>query len=155
MKNVLGFGYSVWSKSDFDNNGYNDLVIGSLISEKVFIMRSIPIVNFNLTLTFDRKGINLTDHSECATQNSCFRVNYCFHISSPTNLVDDLTFQVNFTISDRKLRLKENRVITGKQSSIVKIKDKETCFQGLNAFYVDVKVSQDNHLFIWIISRIF
>lgn len=102
------------------------------------------MLKYNLTLTFDKKGVNLTDNSHCLNQNSCFRARYCINTDSVTDFADELTFLVNFTVPDRKLRLKESRVLNDKQNSVVRTRYKSICMDGNDAFYVDVRVKLIN-----------
>lgn len=147
---MLGFGYALWTINDIDNNGYRDLIVGSLISEHVSVLRTIPITRLNLTLEFDRKGINFSDHSSCPTNqlavSSCFRVGFCIitDLAEAQQLKQDATYRVELSVTDRKLRLKESRVKLAKQVVRVKSRGNRICHDiNTEGFVVVVKDKEE------------
>lgn len=147
--NLLGFGYSLWTINDIDNNGYRDLIVGSLISENVSILRAIPIAKLNLTLEFDRKGINFSDFSSCTTSrtlSSCFRVGFCIitDLNDSQQSKQDAIYRVELAITDRKLRLKESRVKLTRQAVQVKGRGNRICHNtNTEGFIVEVKDKEE------------
>ncbi|KAJ6216882.1 hypothetical protein RDWZM_008039 [Blomia tropicalis] len=136
-----GFGYSLWTRTDIDKNGYNDLIIGSILSEKVIVLRSFPIFNLTLNVWFDRKGVNLSTF--CENGNPCFVVNYCILTNAKRNLPSDQTYSVQFLAYNRKIRAKENRVIVNKMNSLIDSNRNRTCMVGKEGFMIDLKKKED------------
>src|SRR6218665_2394604 len=80
----------------------------------------------------------MTDNMKCNSEYACFRVNYCIITDSKVNFKQDVTYVVNFTVSDRKLRVKESRTITPKQGLVIKDKKARICNQN-QQFYIEMK----------------
>lgn len=81
-------------------------------------------------MNFKPKGINFSNPTKCSSNNSpCFWINYCIYLDSI--LFDfkkhELTFNVNLTVPDRNLDLKEQRIINGKLNETFKIKSNQYC----------------------------
>lgn len=141
-----GFGYSLWTEADVDGNGYNDVVAGSVLSETVTILRSIPTIRLGLEMSFDRKGINLTDSKGCnGAENACFRVNYCL-TTDARSFEGEIAYSIEFVVTDRKLRLGNtglSRVVVDRVSTILTSKETKVCKEDEHAFFVQVKKKED------------
>ncbi|XP_073677128.1 integrin alpha-6 [Garra rufa] len=73
---IKSFGYSLAGNMDIDDNGYPDLVVGSL-SDIVQVYRSKPVINIEKTLTLspntiDFKARDCKGYSCIITAQSCF-----------------------------------------------------------------------------------
>ncbi|CAG2181596.1 unnamed protein product, partial [Oppiella nova] len=107
MKSVVlnGFGISIMSDVDFDVNGYNDILIGSYLSENAVLLRTKPIANMNITdVTFRPNKIRLHDKKCNNNQNSCFKVEYCVKYEG-RSIRDKQLALITLEITDSKLRI--------------------------------------------------
>ncbi|OTF80741.1 integrin alpha 5 (fibronectin receptor)-like protein, partial [Euroglyphus maynei] len=128
QQNQLGFGFNIWTETDFDSNGYADLVIGTL--QRSFVLRSYPIINVNASMIFEPRGINFSDVRHCSGQrNPCFLTTYCIDLSSNRFQFSkhELTFNVIISITDRNLDLKEERVLRKHYNQTIRTKSNRYC----------------------------
>ena len=70
---VIGFGYSI-TAADFDDNGYSDVIVGSL-SESVFLFKSRPIIDVQSKLKPNKKSLKLDENDRSITLDFCFSFN--------------------------------------------------------------------------------
>lgn len=92
---IRTFGFSFNNvASDFDNNKYNDLIVGAYQADKVVLLPARPVVRLSSQITFDPEFIAL-DKKECrkpydpSVQVSCAKMRYCLTydgVNVPTNL---------------------------------------------------------------------
>lgn len=77
---LKGFGLSISTGKDIDNNFYPDLAIGAPTSAQAVILRSKPVVRISGTITFSINHIN-TDLKNCSLVNgepaTCFQATIC------------------------------------------------------------------------------
>ncbi|KAH9501720.1 Itga9p [Dermatophagoides farinae] len=128
QQNQLGFGFNVWTKTDFDSNGYVDLVIGTL--QRSFVLRSYPIININASMEFEPRGINFSDIRNCKSrQYPCFLITYCIDLSSNRFQFSqyELTFNIVISVTDRNLDLKEERVLQKRHNQTIHSKSNRYC----------------------------
>ncbi len=90
---------------------------------------------------FDRKGINLTDTRGCNGESACFRVSFCLGTGTSRLLQDDLSYSVEFVVTDRKLR----RVVVDRSSTSGHQHSRKQCVcrQGERAFFLQVMKKED------------
>ncbi|KAH9414066.1 Itga9p [Dermatophagoides pteronyssinus] len=86
--NLNGFGYSFSSNVDIDDNEYNDLLIGSYLSEKAILLRTRPIISIQASIHLNDDYVDLQqpceyDNGQILNYNaSCVRIKFCFYITS-------------------------------------------------------------------------
>lgn len=67
------FGFSLSGGVDLDNNGYNDLVVGSFASDAVTILRSRPVINVNTRHLETDLKVDIDGVRSCASNaKTCF-----------------------------------------------------------------------------------
>ena len=164
MTNVIqGFGISIVSNTDFDGNGYNDILVGSHLSQNallfrccsrkqfqtklklIFRFRSKPVAIVNVTNVSLKPNKVHLDELKCNNrQNPCFDVNYCAKYSGKFVRPKQMT-SVTIEISDRKLRIRELRAVSAKtntkseQKSIEMKDNQQNCF----TFQIVINVSHE------------
>ncbi|XP_054152420.1 integrin alpha-PS4-like [Oppia nitens] len=133
LPNVIqGFGISIASNTDFDANGYNDILVGSYLSENAVLLRTKPIATLNITnISFEPKRIQIDDNNCNNNQNSCFKINYCVQYMGKF-IRDKQMILITVEITDRKVR--ELRAVLAKSNTkfeqkIVELKaNQQNCF---------------------------
>ncbi|CAK8677907.1 unnamed protein product [Clavelina lepadiformis] len=76
---MTGFGISLSSNMDIDNNRYPDLLVGTL-QDQAILFRARPIITVNATLTTSTQLLDLRNPN-CDYEGkvvSCFNLRYCF-----------------------------------------------------------------------------
>ncbi|XP_065350923.1 integrin alpha-4-like [Cloeon dipterum] len=94
---LAGFGYSISRGRDMDKNGFADIAIGSYKSGHVVILRTKPVVNLevNLTFTNERVPVNETE----------LTVTFCIFGDSAVKL-PSINVSYKFTQMDHRLTRK-------------------------------------------------
>ncbi|KAH7641762.1 hypothetical protein HUG17_4807 [Dermatophagoides farinae] len=88
--NLNGFGYSFSSNVDIDDNEYNDLLVGSYLSEKAILLRTRPIISIQASIQLNNDYVDLQQPCEYVEETdqipkygaSCVRIKFCFDITS-------------------------------------------------------------------------
>ncbi|KAI2656945.1 Integrin alpha-6 [Labeo rohita] len=89
---IKSFGYSLAGNMDIDDNGYPDLVVGSL-SDTVQVYRTKPVVNIEKTLTLSPNTIDFKAQ-DCKTSSCILTAQSCF------------TYTAQLPTYNHKLRIK-------------------------------------------------
>lgn len=119
---ILSFGFSFASgASDFDNNLYNDLIVGAYQSDKVVLLPARPVVKVKSQITFDPKFISF-EKKDCVVQSSsgsliqvaCTTMSYCLTydgigVPRKTDLKLNITLDAKQPKIHRLLFLKTNQ----------------------------------------------
>ncbi|XP_017157196.1 integrin alpha-3b isoform X1 [Poecilia reticulata] len=71
--NFQTFGYSINAGMDTDNNGYPDILVGSL-DERVALLRARPVIHLTIDFTAEPK---IVDPKNCPAANPCISVKAC------------------------------------------------------------------------------
>ncbi|KAM4731572.1 integrin alpha-4 isoform 2-T2 [Anableps anableps] len=100
------FGQSLNSGIDIDDNGYNDVAVGSFLSDSAVILRTRPVIQVKASLILpeqmDQQLVQCQDHR---TQTVCLNVTICFSVTSKHyrgtielqyNLTSDLLHKPSF-----------------------------------------------------------
>ena len=101
------FGFSLASRADIDNNGYEDLLIGAPLSDRVVLVRSHRLVRINANFSSTVSVVNIKSADECdvvvnGVTNSfgCFQVTYNFSFSgwpAPEWIILDTNISVDIS----------------------------------------------------------
>lgn len=108
------FGYSMSGKTDIDQNGYPDLLVGVFGADKAVLYRARPVISVNATLDLTPQIIN-PDEKTCTlpgttTTVSCFKVKYCIKANGQ-GAPPSLTFKVELTLDRQKQKETTKRVL--------------------------------------------
>uniref|UniRef100_A0A0N5A4U7 Integrin_alpha2 domain-containing protein n=1 Tax=Parastrongyloides trichosuri TaxID=131310 RepID=A0A0N5A4U7_PARTI len=72
---LKSFGFSLSGGSDIDNNGYPDLLVGSVLSDTVVVLRSKPIINIITNHYMINNSLNIDGGVECPRgSRTCFEL---------------------------------------------------------------------------------
>ncbi|KAL5007244.1 hypothetical protein ScPMuIL_016050 [Solemya velum] len=138
---LRGFGSSFSRPFDIDENQYNDIAVGSYMSNQAVLLRTSPLINFSPSMVllpeeFDRVSPSMS-------------LKLCFTYSSLGGNVPG-TMRFNFSLAldigrgDRLQRVvvkeKEGEEHTSLEQQFSLQKDKQHCFEG---FTLQVKILQD------------
>lgn len=110
------FGFGISKGVDIDNNGFNDIAIGSPNTENVYIFKSYPVLNIKSKLTLSKNVLAMEDTSLKAT------ICYHYEVKSVLQLTD-----IEFAF-DLKLDEQDGRAIIDKRNYVVSISDRENCW---------------------------
>lgn len=124
-----GFGFSLRSNRDLDQNGYPDLLVGAFGADKAVLYRARPIVNASATLTVhptmfipeEKTCILLTGAKTVPV--SCVSVSFCL-LANGKHLPSGLGFVMKVQLDNVKLNQKETirraLFLDNQQPSLVK-----------------------------------
>ncbi|XP_050419421.2 integrin alpha-4-like [Patella vulgata] len=99
-ENITGFGSHISKPLDVDDNGYPDIAIGCISSDKAVLLRTRPIIDLVADLNFDSELINL-NRTNCPAKDdaeSCIVLTLCFNysqISAPEQIEMDFNISVD------------------------------------------------------------
>uniref|UniRef100_A0A3B4APH2 Uncharacterized protein n=1 Tax=Periophthalmus magnuspinnatus TaxID=409849 RepID=A0A3B4APH2_9GOBI len=124
-----GFGFSLRSNKDVDQNGYPDLLVGAFGADKAVLYRARPIVNTNTTLIVHPTMFNPEEKACVLTSGdksvpvSCVSISFCL-LANGKHLPSRLGFVVEIQLDNVKLNQKESTrrtlFLDSKQSSLMK-----------------------------------
>ncbi|KAM6946154.1 integrin alpha-V-like [Aplochiton taeniatus] len=108
------FGYAMTGKTDIDQNGYPDLIVGVFGADKAVLYRSRPVISVNATLDLSPQILNPDDKTctlpDANTPVSCFKLTYCLKASG-RGAPASLSFRVDLTLDRLKLKGATKRVL--------------------------------------------
>ena len=97
-ESLATFGSSLSGGMDMDGNGYPDLLVGAYQSEKVFLLRSRPIID--ITTTVDESNLKGIDPGQAgceedpSSEDTCFDFTACFSVENKEVRGLDLEFMI-------------------------------------------------------------
>ncbi|XP_071966178.1 integrin alpha-9-like [Antedon mediterranea] len=110
---VRSFGSSISGKVDIDGNIYPDIAVGAFLQNKVFVLRTKPIVKMETTLKISPNPIN-KNHTNCIIDGKaalCLSSNMCIRY---TGIAVPQSLRINYTLSVEK-----NKVLTNRAPRVV------------------------------------
>jgi integrin alpha 8 len=150
------FGYTISGGVDMDNNSYPDVIVGSYASDKVWLLRSRPIITMHARMTFNPRTIdvesrNCSKWSFSQSPVACFKADIkMWYESKVPNVKPPETADVGYNLtldfnhpSQYRLRFSDNdhsktdtvQMTYGKKTKLIldiyvtpSIKDKESNF---------------------------
>ncbi|RWS12848.1 Integrin alpha-9-like protein, partial [Dinothrombium tinctorium] len=120
---LRGFGQSLSTGHDVDNNDYPDLLVGSYLSDKAILLRSRPVASLKVSIKFrehneNKVGDEITQinlkNQNCQLKSvdySCFDVVYCLLFSGeflPQNQKVIVSFEIDSKLKRRGFAEIEN-----------------------------------------------
>ncbi|KAG1712229.1 Integrin alpha-9 [Nymphon striatum] len=96
---LKGFGISIARGDDIDNNKYNDLLVGSYLSQQAVLLRTHPVIEVSASIKFDVPflDLNSTKCSHEGVSRPCFNAEVCFSYTGkhvPSALDFNLVFEM-------------------------------------------------------------
>ncbi|KAM4716016.1 integrin alpha-3b [Anableps anableps] len=89
--NFQTFGYSINAGMDMDNNGYPDVLVGSL-DDRIALLRARPVIHLTKNLTVEPK---IVDPNHCPASNPCISVTVCLSFTLSNG---NKNFKKNITV---------------------------------------------------------
>ncbi|CAG2105990.1 unnamed protein product [Medioppia subpectinata] len=107
--NLMGFGISIAGKRDVDNNHYNDLLIGSYLTNKAVLLRTKPIVNIMAEIRLNASHINVNERnclyldpiSGMGRHRPCVGAKYCIQYEG-THVPSSLNLNISIQLDSRR-----------------------------------------------------
>ncbi|KAI2799334.1 Itga9p [Blomia tropicalis] len=87
-RQLFGFGFSFSSQVDIDRNGFNDLLIGSYLSNNAILLRSRPILSMQVYMKLTDEYVTLNKactHYSLVNNAACIGISYCFDTKNFNN----------------------------------------------------------------------
>ncbi|RWS06263.1 integrin alpha-4-like protein [Dinothrombium tinctorium] len=147
---LRGFGLSIATGHDVDNNDYPDLLIGSYMSDKAVLLRSRPVMSIKLSIKFNlHKSSEEIAQIDLKNQNcqlnsilySCFDVVYCLHLKGEylpkiQNVI--VSFEIDSKLKRRGfVKVDENKLHQFNREANVSTKSNQ-CLEPIS-IYLDVR----------------
>lgn len=84
---VKMFGHAVGGELDIDQNGYDDIAVGSYYGDKAYLLRTRPIVRLAANVTLFPIKVNLSQPADCVVPNEvgkkhCIDLHLCMSYSA-------------------------------------------------------------------------
>ncbi|XP_033127709.1 integrin alpha-9-like isoform X2 [Anneissia japonica] len=105
---VKSFGSSISGKVDVDGNIYPDIAIGAFLQNRVFVLRTRPIVHMESTMTITPNPIN-KNNSNCLVAGKtavCLNLQACLRY---TGIAVPPSLSLNYTLTVEKNKVLQNR----------------------------------------------
>ncbi|XP_042211106.1 integrin alpha-IIb-like [Homarus americanus] len=104
---IRGFGFSMDGGIDVDGNGYPDLIIGAVESDRAILVRSKPVIRLVGGIRFKKQDMIVEDEKDCIVEAAGYRSfkAVCFELQV------DITYDTYRELNN--LRLQFNMVLMG------------------------------------------
>ncbi|XP_047136920.1 integrin alpha-7 isoform X1 [Hydra vulgaris] len=142
---LKAFGRSLATGFDMDNNGYNDVLVGAYASNQVVLLRSRPVIEVHIKVTFTPENINISDR-HCSVDGKltpCFNMTFCYNFTERNaNIYKNTdTIPIKYTIiADAIQRPRINFFKNGKNKiSETRLTSKDLKCIALNLYFVSNK----------------